>query len=166
MYLFIYRDRGGGGRERESDPPHTQRSTRTPKSGEPLLETARRTCGFEVSNHPTSCLKIAPIMYLFIYRDRERAREGGRGRERNHRHTQHSTRTPKSGEPLLETARRTCGFDVSNHPTSCLKIAPIMYLFIYRDRGGVGLYTILPLPILYAVWLPQGGSDGGSYIAH
>ena len=35
-------------------------------------------------------------------------------------------------------------------------------------RGGVylGLYTILPLPILYGVWYTQGGGSGGaSYIA-
>jgi len=30
--------------------------------------------------------------------------------------------------------------------------------------GWVGLYTILPLPILYGAWHTQGGVGGGSYM--
>jgi len=32
-------------------------------------------------------------------------------------------------------------------------------------RKQVGLYTILPIPILYSVWHTKGGSGGGSYLA-
>jgi len=41
----------------------------------------------------------------------------------------------------------------------------ILYIYIYSaaDLGEkrVGLYTILPLPMLYGVWHTQGGSGGG-----
>jgi len=30
---------------------------------------------------------------------------------------------------------------------------------------GLGLYTILLLPILYGIWHTKGRSDGGSYTA-
>jgi len=35
----------------------------------------------------------------------------------------------------------------------------------FRGTHHISLYTILSLPILYGVWLQQGGSGGGSYIA-
>jgi len=31
--------------------------------------------------------------------------------------------------------------------------------------GNIGLYPILPSPILYGVWHKKGGSVGGAYIA-
>ena len=43
-----------------------------------------------------------------------------------------------------------------------IKTAPLQP---YRAPRGLGLYKILPLPIVYGVLHTQGGSSGGSYIA-
>jgi len=46
-----------------------------------------------------------------------------------------------------------------------ISLYPPWYL-LSRPRAWAGLYNISPLLILYGVWQTQGGSGGGSYIAH